>query len=101
MVPPVPNVPIKYIGPIKLAKACDQKLKSAEEAITKLVNDNDEIKDFNVEEQGYNMDEVELTNLSQDYLNKLEYDIDDNIDSLTALPIVNLNVVSSSATKVR
>ena len=35
---------------IKLAKTCDDKLKSAEEAITKLVNDNDEIVDFKVEE---------------------------------------------------
>ncbi len=35
---------------MKLAKTCDDKLKSAEEAITKLVNDNDEIKDFNIEE---------------------------------------------------
>lgn len=35
---------------MKLAKTCDSKLKNAEEAITKLVNDNDEIKDFNVEE---------------------------------------------------
>ena len=35
---------------MKLAKTCDTKLKSAEETITKLVNDNDEMKDFNVEE---------------------------------------------------
>ena len=35
---------------MKLAKTCDSKLKSAEEAITRLVNDNDEIKDFNIEE---------------------------------------------------
>ena len=35
---------------MKLAKTCDEKLKNAEEAITKLVNDNDEMKDFNVEE---------------------------------------------------
>ena len=35
---------------MKLAKTCDDKLKSAEEAITKLVNDNDEMKDFNIEE---------------------------------------------------
>ena len=35
---------------MKLAKTCDSKLKSAEEAITKLVNDNDEMKDFNIEE---------------------------------------------------
>lgn len=35
---------------MKLAKSCDDKLKKAEETITKLVNDNDEIKDFNIEE---------------------------------------------------
>ncbi len=35
---------------MKLAKTCDEKLKKAEEAITKLVNDNDEMKDFNIEE---------------------------------------------------
>ncbi len=35
---------------MKLAKACDEKLKKAEEAITKLVKDNGEIVDFNVEE---------------------------------------------------
>ena len=35
---------------MKLAKTYDDKLKSAEEAITKLVNDNDEMKDFNIEE---------------------------------------------------
>ena len=35
---------------MKLAKACDEKLKSAEEAITKLVDDNDQLKNFNVEE---------------------------------------------------
>lgn len=33
-----------------LSKACDDKLKSAEEAITKLVKDNNEIVDFQVEE---------------------------------------------------
>ena len=35
---------------MKLAKTCDEKLKKAEEAITKLVKDNGEIVDFNVEE---------------------------------------------------
>ena len=35
---------------MKVAKACDEKLKSAEEAITKLVDDNDQLKNFNVEE---------------------------------------------------
>ena len=33
-----------------LAKNCDEKLKNAEEAITKLVKDNGEIVDFKVEE---------------------------------------------------
>lgn len=35
---------------MKLAKACDEKLKKAEEAITKLVKDNGDIVDFQVEE---------------------------------------------------
>lgn len=35
---------------MKLAKSCDDKLKNAEEAITKLVKENDEIVDFKVEE---------------------------------------------------
>ena len=34
---------------MKLAKSCDDKLKSAEEAITKLVSDTGEIKDFKIE----------------------------------------------------
>ena len=33
-----------------LAKTCDEKLKKAEEAITKLVKDNGEVVDFQVEE---------------------------------------------------
>lgn len=33
-----------------LAKICDEKLKNAEEAITKLVKDNGEVVDFQVEE---------------------------------------------------
>ena len=33
-----------------LAKSCDEKLKSAEEAITKLVKENGDIVDFQVEE---------------------------------------------------
>ena len=33
-----------------LAKACDEKLKTAEEAITKLVKDNGDVVDFQVEE---------------------------------------------------
>lgn len=35
---------------MKLAKLCDEKLKSAEEAITKLVNKDGEVVDFQVEE---------------------------------------------------
>ena len=35
---------------MKLAKACDEKLKKAEESITKLVKDNGEAIDFQVEE---------------------------------------------------
>ena len=36
---------------MELAKSCDEKLKSAEEAITKLVKENGEVADFQVEEQ--------------------------------------------------
>lgn len=35
---------------MKLAKACDDKLKNAEDAITKLVGDDGSVKDFKVEE---------------------------------------------------
>lgn len=35
---------------MKLAKVCDTKLKNAEEAITKLVKENGEVVDFQVEE---------------------------------------------------
>ena len=35
---------------MKLAKSCDDKLKSAEEAITKLVSDTGEIKYFKIED---------------------------------------------------
>ncbi len=35
---------------MKLAKTCDEKLKKAEDAITKLVKDNGEIVDFQVED---------------------------------------------------
>lgn len=35
---------------MKLAKSCDDKLKNAEEAITKLVKENDEVVDFKVED---------------------------------------------------
>lgn len=36
---------------MKLAKSCDEKLKKAEEAITKLVKDNGEVVDFQVEDE--------------------------------------------------
>jgi len=36
---------------MKLAASCDEKLKKAEETITKLVKDNNEVVDFQVEEQ--------------------------------------------------
>lgn len=35
---------------MKLAKTCDEKLKNAEETITKLVKDNGDVVDFKVEE---------------------------------------------------
>ena len=35
---------------MSLARACDEKLKNAEEAITKLVNQNGEVVDFKVED---------------------------------------------------
>ena len=35
---------------MKLAKKCDEKLKSAEEAITKIVQPDDSLQDFKVEE---------------------------------------------------
>ena len=35
---------------MKLAKSCDEKLKNAEESITKLVKENGEIVDFQVEQ---------------------------------------------------
>ena len=40
----------KFNQAMKLAKSCDEKLKSAEEAITKLVKENGEEVDFEVEE---------------------------------------------------
>lgn len=40
----------EFNGAMKLAKSCDDKLKNAEEAITKLVNQNGEVVDFKVEE---------------------------------------------------
>ena len=40
----------EFNNAMKLAKACDDKLKNAEEAITKLVKENGEVVDFSVEE---------------------------------------------------
>lgn len=40
----------EFNNAMKLAKSCDDKLKSAEEAITKLVSDTGEIKDFKIED---------------------------------------------------
>ncbi len=36
---------------MKLSKVCDEKLKKAEESITKLVKDNGEVVDFQVEDE--------------------------------------------------
>ena len=38
---------------MKLAKTCDDKLKNAEDAITKLVGDDGSVKDFKVEEKSF------------------------------------------------
>ena len=40
----------EYNTAMKLAKSCDEKLKSAEEAITKIVNPDGSLSDFKVEE---------------------------------------------------
>ena len=40
----------EFTKAMKLSKSCDEKLKKAEEAITKLVKDNGEVVDFQVEE---------------------------------------------------
>ena len=40
----------EFNNAMKLANTCDEKLKKAEEAITKLVKDNGEVVDFQVEE---------------------------------------------------
>lgn len=40
----------EYKDAMKLAKICDEKLKNAEESITKLVKENGEIVDFQIEE---------------------------------------------------
>ncbi len=40
----------EFTKAMKLAKACDEKLKNAEEAITKVVKSNGEVVDFQIEE---------------------------------------------------
>lgn len=40
----------EFTKAMELSKKCDEKLKSAEEAITKLVNKNGEIENFKIEE---------------------------------------------------
>lgn len=49
------NIPLddainKYTEAIKIAKVCDDKLKRAEEAITKIVNEDGSLDDFEVKE---------------------------------------------------
>ena len=50
------NVPLddamnKYQEAMKIAKVCDEKLKNAEEAITKIVKDDNSVEDFEVTEE--------------------------------------------------
>ena len=50
------NVPLddainKYQEAMKIAKVCDEKLKSAEEAITKIVKDDNTVESFEVTEE--------------------------------------------------
>ena len=40
----------EFTKAMELSKKCDEKLKTAEEAITKLVNKNGEVEDFKIEE---------------------------------------------------
>ena len=47
---PLDNAIEEFNKAMKLAKTCDDKLKSAEEAITKLVKENGDIVDFQVDE---------------------------------------------------
>ena len=48
---PLDDAIVEFDKAMKLAKICDEKLKKAEESITKLVKDNGEIVDFQVEDQ--------------------------------------------------
>lgn len=47
---PLDDAIVEFNRAMQLAKSCDDKLKNAEEAITKLVKDSGEIVDFKVEE---------------------------------------------------
>lgn len=47
---PLDDAITEFTKAMKLAKACDEKLKNAEEAITKLVKDSGEIVDFQIED---------------------------------------------------
>ena len=47
---PLDNAIEEFTKAMKLAKKCDESLKNAEEAITKLVNASGEVEDFKVEE---------------------------------------------------
>ena len=40
----------KYTKAMTLVKECDEKLKSIEEQVNKIVNENGELEDFNIEE---------------------------------------------------
>lgn len=47
---PLDDAITEFTKAMTLAKVCDEKLKNAEEAITKLVKDSGEIVDFQIEE---------------------------------------------------
>lgn len=47
---PLDNAITEFTEAMKIAKLCDEKLKTAEEAITKLINKDGSITDFQVEE---------------------------------------------------
>lgn len=47
---PLDDAISEFTKAMELSKICDEKLKSAEEAITKLVKENDDVVDFEVEE---------------------------------------------------
>lgn len=47
---PLDDAISEFNNAMKLAKVCDDKLKNAEDAITKLVGDDGSVKDFKVEE---------------------------------------------------